>query len=181
VKPVELRTARLVLDQPTADDVDLVTEYCQDPVFETFMLTPWPYRRSDAERFVGTIIPMLWEEDAEYTWAMRHEREFLGLIGFRTGPNDVGYWLGGPHRGRGFMAEALAVVADFAFERSRRDLLWECVPGNVASATVARKAGFTFTGEAKSLYRDRAGAEAIAWSGRLSADDSREPKPGWPV
>jgi RimJ/RimL family protein N-acetyltransferase len=181
MKPVALRTARLVLDQPTLDDVDLVTEYCQDPIFERFMLTPWPYERSHAESFLGTVIPNGWEDDAEYTWALRSEGAFLGLIGYRTRVNDIGYWLGAPHRGRGFMLEALGAVADFAFERSPRELLWECIPGNLASATVARKAGFQYLGDGPSLYPDRAGAKAIAWRGTLAPTDSREPKPGWPA
>lgn len=181
MKPVRLATARLVLDQPTMDDVDLVTRYCQDPIFERFMLTPWPYQREDAEKFVGTVVPMLWDDDVEFTWALRSEGLFLGLVGFRTRANDIGYWLGGPHRGLGFMPEAVSAVADFAFERSDRALFWECIPGNLASASVARKAGFTFLGEGASLYPDRAGAEAAAWRGRLSSGDARDPKPGWPV
>jgi RimJ/RimL family protein N-acetyltransferase len=181
MRPVILQTVRLVLDQPTLADVDLVTEYCQDPIFEKFMLTPWPYQRSDAEKFIGTVIPMLWDDDLEYTWALRHDGEFLGLVGFRTRANDVGYWLGAPHRGHGFMPEALGAVADFAFERSPRALHWECIPGNLASAGVARTSGFTFLGEGASLYPDRRGAKAVAWRGSLSPTDSREPKPGWPV
>jgi RimJ/RimL family protein N-acetyltransferase len=181
MKPVELRTPRLVLDQPTPADIDRVTEYCRDPIFERFMLTPWPYERSHAETFLETVIPNGWADDLEYTWALRHEGAFLGLIGFRTRVNDVGYWLGAPHRGHGFMPEALGAVADFAFERSQRQLLWECIPGNLASATVARKAGFTYLGEGPSLYPDRNGAEAVAWQGSLAPSDSREPKPGWPL
>ncbi len=37
--PVELRTARLVLSPPTLDDVDAITRYCQDPLFERFLTT----------------------------------------------------------------------------------------------------------------------------------------------
>ena len=57
------------------------------------------------------------------------------------------------------MPEALGAVADFAFDLGRRPLLWECIPGNLASASVARKAGFTYLGEGASLYPDRAGAK----------------------
>jgi RimJ/RimL family protein N-acetyltransferase len=180
MKPVTLRSARLVLDQPTLADVDLVTEYCQDPIFEKFMLTPWPYGRSDAEKFVGTVIPLMWEDDTEYSWALRLGSEFLGLIGYRTKAHDIGYWLGAPHRGNGYMPEAVSTVADFAFGFSSRALFWECIPGNLASAAVAHKIGFSFLGEGTSLYPDRNGAEAVAWHGTLAPTDSREPKPGWP-
>jgi RimJ/RimL family protein N-acetyltransferase len=103
------------------------------------------------------------------------------LIGYRTRLNDIGYWIGAPHRGSGFMPEAVTAVADFAFARSSRALLWECVPGNLASAAVAKKAGFTFLGDGPSLYPARGGADAVAWLGRLLPTDSRDPKPGWPA
>ncbi len=181
MKPVTLRTERLTLDQPRLDDIDLVVDYCQDPIFETYMLTPWPYERVHAETFIGTVVPMRWTDDVEYTWALRFDGNFLGLIGFRVGANDIGFWLGAPHRGHGYMPEATGAVADFAFARSERPLHWECIPGNLASVSVARKAGFTWLGEGPSLYPDRRGAEALAWRGSLRPTDSRDPKPGWPV
>jgi RimJ/RimL family protein N-acetyltransferase len=180
VKPPTLETPRLVLDQPTSADAALVTEYCQDPIFERFMLTPWPYERAHAEVFIGTVVPAGWQDDVEYTWALRHDGDFLGLIGFRVRANDIGFWLGAPHRGQGFMPEATGAVADFAFTRSPRALHWECIPGNLASASVARKAGFEWLGDGPSLYPDRRGSEPIAWRGVLRPEDSRDPKPGWP-
>jgi RimJ/RimL family protein N-acetyltransferase len=63
--PVTLRTERLVLDQPTAADVDVITEYCQDPIFEAYLTTPWPYTRADAEQFVETHVPNGWSEGTE--------------------------------------------------------------------------------------------------------------------
>ena len=110
-----------------------------------------------------------------------HEGAFLVSSGFALRANDIGFWLGGPHRGRGYMPEAFGAVADFAFELSPRPLLWECVPGNFASASAARKAGFSYLGEGTSLYPDRSGAEAVAWRGTLAPTDSRDPKPGWPT
>lgn len=180
MKPLTLSTDRLLLDQPTDSDVDLVTEYCQDPLFEKFMLTPWPYQRTDAEAFLGTVIPMRWQDDTEYSWAIRRDGEFLGLIGYRTRARDLGFWLGSPFRGNGYMPEAVNAVVDWAFEQGGRPIFWECVPGNFASASVARSCGFSYLGEGASLYPDRRGADAVAWRARLAASESREPKPGWP-
>ena len=61
--PVALSTQRLVLDLPVPDDRDLVTEYCQDPVFETFMTLPWPYRPEHATFFLEAIVPQGWAND----------------------------------------------------------------------------------------------------------------------
>lgn len=43
MEPVELRSERLTLSVPTLDDVDAITRYCQDPLFERYLTTPWPY------------------------------------------------------------------------------------------------------------------------------------------
>ncbi len=181
MKPVTLTTDRLVLDQPTLDDVELMTEYCQDPIFEKFMLTPWPYERSDAEKFIGTVVPIWWEDDNEYTWAIRHDGEFVGVIGYRTLGHDVGFWIGAPHRGFGYVPEALGALADFVFANGNREIPWECVPGNRSSRETARKAGFRWDGVAPSIYLNRSGEREAAWHGSLRSDDSREPKPGWPT
>jgi RimJ/RimL family protein N-acetyltransferase len=103
VKPVTLATPRLVLDQPTIDDVDLTTEYCQDPLFEKYLTVPWPYTRDDALGFFLDIVPGAWKRDTEYTWAVRAGGHFIGVIGYRPKGNDIGFWLGAPHRGHGYM------------------------------------------------------------------------------
>jgi RimJ/RimL family protein N-acetyltransferase len=181
MKPVTLRTARLVLDQPTLDDVDLVTEYCQDPVFEEYMVTPWPYERHDAEVFLGELVPRWWDNDSEYTWALRRDGELIGVVGYRTGGRDIGFWLGAPHRGKGYMPEAVATILDWIFERTDTDVIWECMIGNASSVAVARKTGFRFLGEGTAMFANRDGDHPPAWQATLSKADSREPKPGWPV
>ncbi|HEX4058411.1 MAG TPA: GNAT family N-acetyltransferase [Galbitalea sp.] len=181
MKPVILQTKRLVLDQPTLADVDLAVEYCQDPLFEEFMLTPWPYERHHAEEFIGTRVPGWWANDEEFTWAVRHDGEFVGMVGFRAAARDIGYWVGRPHRGRGYMPEAVGAVLDWVFGLDDGDVIWECVPGNAASAAVARKAGFRYTGEGTSLYAHRDRGHLVAWQGAISKSDSRDPKPGWPT
>ena len=97
--PVTLRTERLVLDQPTPDDIDLIAQYCSDPVFERLMTTPWPYERKHAAHFVEKYVPLGWEDETEFTWAIRSDSDFLGMIGYRAQLRMIGYWLGAPHRG----------------------------------------------------------------------------------
>ena len=179
---VELRSPKLVLNSPTVADIDAVFEYCQDPVFERFMTLPWPYRRSDAEYFVNQHVLRGWETDTEYTWALRRHNNgpLLGVVGYRAERADLGFWLGAPHRGQGLMPEAVSAVADWLFGRGLSALNWECVVGNFASLSVARKAGFTFVGERASLIADRTGAYPQAWHGTLLSEDLRDPKPGWP-
>lgn len=184
MKPVVLVTERLVLDQPDDHDIETITEFCVDPLFEKFLVTPWPYRREHAEGFVLELIPKGWATDAEYTWALRlgPSEPLLGVIGVRTDRQDLGFWMGAPHRGRSYLPEAAGAVMDWAFaEAGFERLTWEAFVGNTSSAAVARKLGFTFTGVADSEIPARDGTFPPAWHGILSASDSRDEKPGWPA
>lgn len=170
--PVELRTERLVLSAPTRDDVPVITELCQDPLFERFMTLPWPYRRADAEFFVDTLVASGWETEREFTWALRRHTggELLGAVGARVQPEadtfDVGYWLGAAHRGNGYMSEAVRAVIDWVVDRrGASTVLWECVVGNVASARVARACGFRYLGTGPGRVEMRDGSHATCWHG----------------
>src|SRR4030095_9948865 len=63
--------AGLSPDEPPLADADLVTSYCQDPLFERYLTTPWPYSHDDAEAFLGVFVPESWASGAELTWAIR--------------------------------------------------------------------------------------------------------------
>ncbi|BDZ45833.1 GNAT family N-acetyltransferase [Naasia aerilata] len=173
--PVVLRTDRLVLDQPLEEDVDDIVRYCQDPLFERYLTVPWPYGRADAESFVREFVPQGWMDGRECTWALRlrDEGALLGVVAFRSERSDLGYWLGAPFRGRGYMSEAVAAVVDFAFQSGVPLVRWECLVGNTASATLARKAGFAFTGEAPSSVPYRDGSFPASWHGVLHASQQR--------
>lgn len=185
MEPFSLRTARLVLDPPRSEDIDLTAAYCTDPEFERFMAaTPWPYERHHAEWFIEEFVPQAWAEGAEWTWAIRgaDAGPMLGIVGMRLRSGMIGYWIGKPHRGFGFMSEAAAAVVASTFERSAFDRVgWECVRGNVASLRVARRVGFRYTGEAPSTIPYRTGEHVPLWTGELLRGESREPKSGWPV
>jgi RimJ/RimL family protein N-acetyltransferase len=183
VLPVELRTERLILSAPTGSDadVDAITHYCQDPLFERFLTTPWPYGRSDAVGFVDAVARW-WEQGTEFTWAVRDPTgSLLGMIGWRS-RGDVGFWMGAEHRGRGFMVEALAAVCEWVFvELGPERIGWETLPGNEASARVARAAGFRYTGNAPVIIPARDGTFPDSWHGELLRDDDRGIKDGWPL
>jgi RimJ/RimL family protein N-acetyltransferase len=181
VQPVELRSERLVLSAPTLDDVDAITRACQDALFEQYLTTPWPYRREDAVAFVGKVAGW-WASGSECTFGLRtDDGELIGMIGWRV-RGDVGFWMAAEHRGRGYMVEALATVAEWVFVEHRPErITWESLPGNVASARVARAAGFRYTGIAPVLVPARDGSHPDGWHADLLRDDDREPKPGWPL
>ena len=100
------------------------------------------------------------------------------------GSGYVGFWMGAEHRGRGHMSEALRLVADWTLTTGYagiREIGWECLVGNTASASVARRCGFRFTGEAPSRVAYRDGTHPPSWTGALADTDVREPQAGWPA
>ena len=182
--PVILRSERLVLDAPTMGDRDAVAEYCTDPVFERYLTTPWPYLREHAEGFVREHVPGGWAGDREYTWALRlgDGEPLLGVLGVRTERHDLGFWLGAPHRGNGYLPEAARAVIDWMFaDRGVQRIRWEAIVGNTASAAAARKLGFAYTGVAPADVPSRDGSRPRAWHGILAASHTRDEKPGWPA
>ena len=182
MEAVELRSERLVLSAPTAADVDAITRYCQDPLFEQYLTTPWPYGRADAVAFVDAVARR-WAEGSEFTLGIRLDDDdpLIGMIGWRA-RGDVGFWMGAEHRGRGYMVEALASMVEWVFVEHAPDrITWETLPGNLASARVARAAGFRYTGIAPVLVPARDGSRPDSWHGELLRDEDRNPKPGWPL
>jgi len=62
----------------------------------------------------------------------------------------IGYWIGQPYAGCGYMTEALGLVCDFAFkELGLKRLEASCLPSNEPSKAVLRNAGFEQEGYAK--------------------------------
>ncbi|HEU4807608.1 MAG TPA: GNAT family N-acetyltransferase [Homoserinimonas sp.] len=185
MEPFTLTTERLLLDELQPDDAQTIFEFCQDPEFERYLTIPWPYRLGDARYFITEHVPSGWSSAQELSWAVRtSDGTLLGVVGLRSklGRFDIGFWLGSPHRGNGYMPEAVRAVLDWAFESGvASEVSWECVAGNLASATVARKLGFTFGGVRPSVLPSRDGSHPESWHGLLRASDDRSPKPGWPL
>lgn len=185
MQPFTLSTERLHLDELRPDDAQAVFEFCQDPDFETYLTIPWPYRLSDAVYFITEHVPQGWASGNELSWALRTPAgELLGVTSLRRklGRFDIGFWLGAAYRGHGYMPEAVCAILDWAFETAAvEEIGWECIAGNLASATVARKLGFTFGGVRPSVLPARDGSHPESWHGLLRASDDRSPKPGWPL
>ena len=51
--PKTIRTERLVLRPVSTDDADAMMEFANDPEWGRYQQVPQPYRREDAEEFLG--------------------------------------------------------------------------------------------------------------------------------
>ncbi|MDB5457835.1 MAG: GCN5-related N-acetyltransferase [Caulobacter sp.] len=145
-----IETRRLTLRAPAMDDAERVAQLCDDyaiPKMTTRM--PWPYRRPDAETFIGRCQAQDRRRDSTFVIELENEG-VVGVLGFFTppdGPLEIGYWIGRPYWGRGLATEATIGALDWARRDWRRKLV---VAGhfadNPASGQVLIKAGFLYTG-----------------------------------
>ncbi len=191
----------LVLSVPTGDDLDRITEICQDADIQEWTFVPRNYQRSDAQFFVEQVVAKGWSEGRELTWAIREADagappDLVGMLGITlSGPEnartgEVGYWLAAAACGRGTMTRAVAALIDTAFDPSGplalSALRWRCeihetshgsVP-NWASWKVAWSLGFQREGRVR-RFLPNDGRLHDGWIATLLPDDPREPRAPW--
>jgi RimJ/RimL family protein N-acetyltransferase len=186
VQPIRLRDDVVELSSPTADDVPVITDLCQDPAIQQWTTVPSPYTADDAASFVTTFVTQGWEQDRDCTWGIRHGGELVGMIGLGLHPAasaEVGFWLGPGARGRGLLHRSLGLVLDHAFDPDGLALdrvVWRCLAGNWASWRAAWRVGFRFEGAVRGGALQR-GHRWDEWVGTLLRDDPREPADAWPA
>jgi ribosomal-protein-alanine N-acetyltransferase len=86
----------------------------------------------------------------------------------------IGYWIGEKYAGKGYMVDALRMLAGHAFDTLRLHRIEAaCIPGNTRSVRVLEKAGFTREGLLRSYLKINGG-----WQDHylyaLIADDRRD-------
>ncbi|MEO1309479.1 MAG: GNAT family N-acetyltransferase [Pseudomonadota bacterium] len=148
-------TKRLVLRAPTFRDAPRIAELLADgAVARSLARIPYPYGLADAQRFLGDL-PVKCASGASSVFAIdaRGERSgLIGIIGLERGapdtPPTLGYWLGEPYWGRGFMSEAVGAAIAFARDALRATrILSGYFVENAASARIQEKHGFTVCGQ----------------------------------
>jgi RimJ/RimL family protein N-acetyltransferase len=87
--------------------------------------------------------------------------ELAGMCGVdgwsSTDVAQFGYWLAAPARGRGFATRAVMLMTGWLFKLGAARVFLTVVSENLASAAVARRAGFTYEGtlRAHGAWQDR--------------------------
>ncbi|MEU8528657.1 MULTISPECIES: GNAT family N-acetyltransferase [Streptomyces] len=182
MEPVTLTTERLLIDSFVPGDVEAVYASCQDPEIQRWTTIPSPYERQHAEWFVNEMVPESWDSGTGYHLAvrLRESGPVIGAIGLhhpREGGWEIGFWIDGAHRGRGYMTEAVHRLAHWAFtELGCTRLEWRAQTGNTASRTVAEKTGFTVEGVLRAGMLSN-GTVRDCWVGALLPSDLGLPTP----
>jgi RimJ/RimL family protein N-acetyltransferase len=154
--PPVIETERLVLRVPRLDDAEAITCLIDDRrIAENTARIPHPYSLSDARAFLAQANRDRSEPSFLITLA---EGTIIGGCGLAasSGPDpELGYWIGVPYWGRGYVTEAARALIDHAFGALGCERLsGRARVSNPASRRVLEKCGFQWTGV--SLIRIRA-------------------------
>jgi RimJ/RimL family protein N-acetyltransferase len=166
---------RVLLRPWRPDDADAVLAACQDPEIQRWTQVPVPYTRADAEGFVGEIAARTAAEGgALFAVVDRASGELAASIGLFP-PIDgwaaIGYWTAAASRRRGLTAEALDVLARWAFDdRGLHRVELHVDPANAGSRAVAARAGFREEGLVRQRFRQRGVPMDVVLLSRLPGD-----------
>ena len=151
-------TDRLILRCLQEDDAPHFVELAGD--YEVSKMTlniPHPYSNDDAIQFIKGSIEA-WEKGERYAFAIvqKETDSFMGVIGIhpemRHSRAEVGYWIGVPYWGQGYMTEALQRVIQFGFETLNLNRIQASHrTDNPASGRVMEKAGMQYEGTLRQM------------------------------
>lgn len=150
-RPLELPTLhcrRLTLREWRNSDVAAVQEASRDTHIPTFTTVPVTHGEPEALAFIARQRDRL-TTGAGYVFAIADAAdEVVGHIGLFFAPGagaraSVGYWITSPHRRKGYAAEALGALTEWALDRADLDRLELYVePWNTRSWRAAECAGY---------------------------------------
>jgi RimJ/RimL family protein N-acetyltransferase len=148
--PVRIQTRRLVLRAPIRGDVpELVKLADNRNIAQWLTRLPSPYTRADGVAFVEIMS----QRADERPYAITLEGVFIGIAGISfpaNQPPELGYWLGEPHWGQGYMSEAVRALLDAAHQtREFPRIRARALADNARSLAILEKSGFKRTAKDK--------------------------------
>lgn len=151
-----LTTARLVLRPFSAGDGPRLVELLADrEIAENTLTIPYPYVLSDAEAWLGTLVPKF-NEGKHVTFALTRLEGgvLIGCVGLgihrEHARAELGYWIGREHRGMGLATEACAAIVRYGFEALALERIFAShYLRNPTSGRVLAKVGMTYEGVAR--------------------------------
>jgi RimJ/RimL family protein N-acetyltransferase len=150
---MELQTKRLILRAWQESDAESLYKYAKNP--KIGLSAGWqPHTSLENSR---EIIKNVFAADETYAVVLKESGEAVGSVGImmkksesdsvETAKNEgeIGYWIGEPYWGRGFIPEAVHELLRHAFDDLQLTAVW-CgyFDGNTKSQRVQEKCGFVY-------------------------------------
>lgn len=144
-----LETERLILRPWKEADADMLYEYAKDP--RVGPIAGWPVHTSVENSRV--IIREILSDEETYAVTIKGEDAAIGSVGLVIGEKsnlnipesegEIGYWIGVPFWGKGYIPEAVQELIRHGFDDLRLTSIW-CgyFDGNQKSKRVGEKCGF---------------------------------------
>jgi len=148
-----IETDRLILRAPCPEDLAACAELLGDyEVAKMLSRVPYPYELEGGRAYLARSVER-WQNPAEADevgFHVDHDGTMIGGMGFKKLQEtpEIGYWLGRPYWGKGFMSEAVAAAVTWLFTNTDHErLAGEAMTENAGSLKVLEKLGFRHVGE----------------------------------
>lgn len=144
-------TERLIARALVDSDADALTVYMKERNLPRNLgRAPFPYARSDAEAFIANAKKNR-QSGREYAFAIQlKDGPLIGCAGVTAYEFawELGYWIGKPHWGKGYVTEAARGVLNWT-EQTQQSTAFMAghYQDNPASGKVLEKLGFTPVGK----------------------------------
>ena len=188
--PDELRSARLVIRPYRPDDAAAVFAAIDESRELLGPWLPWVHSHRDADdtRDFCTRAAAGWLLRSSLDLGIFAARDgmYLGGTGiprldWRARTFEVGYWLRGAATGKGYVGEAVRLLARFAFEELVANRLEiRCDALNERSKHVPERLGFPLEARLRNDALDPAGQPRDTLVFALIPEDYARLSPGWP-
>lgn len=178
MQPLALHSERLNLRALRLEQAQRLAELGNDPLIAAHTANfPSPYTVAAARDYITQSSS---DTGAQGNWVLGielHDGTLLGVINLKLTPRHrsghLGYWLGAPYRGHGYMTEAVRALVRYSFEVANLHRVeTACFAVNQASASVLAGAGLALEGcKRQAFFKDGVfhdllmfGTTAQAWT-----------------
>lgn len=166
-----LTTDRLILRQPTLDDASTMAKLLNEKEIVNMTASlPHPFLSLSAEFWIMRQYAN-WQRGIEHDYMITHDGNIMGVMGLfenKVGDKEIGYWIGKPYWGKGYITEAAnSLVAESFSHFSIPYIDAGYYEDNPASGRVLEKLGFVSKNETSNLYSIGRGASALGIELRL--------------
>lgn len=184
-RPPVLHTGRIELRPFVDEDAEPLFEYAKNPNVTRFTLWDAHQTVADTAQFVRdyAILRYLEGVPEPYAITLKPDPRPVGAVGcfWAAQPHrtmELGYWIGEPLWGKGYVAEACRAVLGFAFaEHAPERMQARVIDGNGASERVLLKLGFRYEGTLRRSLLRRGNFEDVRMYSLTRDEWERQPAP----